>query len=239
MNLDSLRENMGKFLLAAGGVLLLVVVVYVALNLGRLLFPPQLIQASPRDGATEISPFTTVAFKFDENLSQDNKSAITIFPSAQINVVVSGTIIEVIPTRHLDYGQTYTVSLKEPKNSIGRSGNAVAVSFTVKTRDKLDSEDLRRLQGETDQNFLEGVSQGQNQTLLKRAQVRESLLAQLPYQTNTFKVEYLIDGDTFKVTVLKNPYEANKQAALDWFKANGVTDLNWFSYAFDSVRGVY
>lgn len=239
MNLDLLQRSMPKIILGGLAALISIGVVYAALNLGALLFPPKLIFVSPPNGEKETSPFTNIAFRFDKTMSQANSRQIEITPVVSGRVIVSGQLVEFIPDRHLDFFKEYTVRFRSPKNSLGREGETVVITFTTKAEENLNADEINKRQGETDRNFLKAIEQGQNQELLERANAKERILNQLPYETEEFKVEYLTSSDTFTVTILKNPYEANKTLANEWFKSNGVKDLSWFKIEYGSVRGVF
>lgn len=239
MNLDTLQRSMPKIILGGIAALVSIGLVYTALNLGALLFPPKLIFVSPSNLEKDTSPFTNIAFRFDKTMSQENNRQIEVTPTVPGRVVVSGQLVEFIPDRHLDFSKEYTVRFRNPKNSLGREGQTIVITFTTKAEEDLNSEEINKRQGETDRNFLKAIEQGQNQELLARADAKERILNQLPYEVAEFKIEYLTSNDTFTVTVLKNPYEANKALANDWFKSNGVKDLSWFKIEYGSVRGVF
>jgi len=56
------------------------------------------------------------------------------------------------------------------------------------------------------------------------AAVVENIKKELPYKGDHFKISYWSSTDKFFVTVDAKPVEVYKAAALNWFKARGLTD---------------
>ncbi len=64
------------------------------------------------------------------------------------------------------------------------------------------------------------------------------LIEQLPLETPTYNIEYLVESDTFVVTIKQSPYLQHKQAADQFFIQNGVKDLGSLRILYNSYRWV-
>lgn len=67
---------------------------------------------------------------------------------------------------------------------------------------------------------------------------KSDLISQLPIETNTYNIEYLVESDTFVVTIKDSPYVQNKAAADEFFTRNGVTDLSKLRIIYNSYKWV-
>ena len=67
---------------------------------------------------------------------------------------------------------------------------------------------------------------------------KEDLTYQLPFQGNSFNIEYLSVSDLFAVTIKENPYKENVTKAEEWFKDRGFNpeELNIYYHVFPGVQ---
>lgn len=67
---------------------------------------------------------------------------------------------------------------------------------------------------------------------------KTQLIQQLPIETNAYNIEYLVESDTFVVTIKESPYLQNKNTADQFFIRNGATDLSKLRIIYNSYRWV-
>jgi hypothetical protein len=65
--------------------------------------------------------------------------------------------------------------------------------------------------------------------------VKAELISQMPIQTQNFAIEYLTTSDSFIITVYECPVSENKEAALQWFRDQGV-DPNSLTILYNIYR---
>ncbi len=67
---------------------------------------------------------------------------------------------------------------------------------------------------------------------------KTKLIEQLPIETKEYNIEYLVESDTFVVTIKESPYLGNKQKTNQFFIANGISDLSQLRIVYNSYRWV-
>ena len=70
------------------------------------------------------------------------------------------------------------------------------------------------------------------------ASTKDELIYQLPFQGDTFNIEYLSVSDLFAITIKQNPYEESVLKAEAWFRDRGFnpSDLNIYYHVFPGVQ---
>ena len=109
----------------------------------------------------------------------------------------------------------------------------------MRTEQQLDQTDKQHLQGESSLSLGKVAADAEKtDPIIQRGYIIENLIQKLPYENDQYLVEYLQNPNVFYVTVKKNPFNANKQAAIDWLKSQGIQDLSWINIEFGSYKDV-
>ncbi len=66
---------------------------------------------------------------------------------------------------------------------------------------------------------------------------REELINLLPVRGDGFNIEYFAPDDSIVVTITTSPYDENRQKAEDWFRQQGIDNIEEFNV--DWVRSPY
>lgn len=72
---------------------------------------------------------------------------------------------------------------------------------------------------------------------IERQQKKLQAINELPYETETYLIEYFPQDDTFWIKIKKNPFSENQKAALRWFTERDIDPEN-IQIQWTSVRGV-
>jgi hypothetical protein len=239
ISLNTVKENYLKFIV--GGVFALaaaMVVLFVISNFANL-FPPSLVATTPKSDETGVSPFADVEMVFDRNVSVGNESKFKIEPAVDGQTVISGKGLKFVPSMHLAFGKKFTVTLTDPIGSWGVKGKTVSFSFTVKDRSSLSDDEKSKLQAESSLGLgKESQKAAQTDPVIKRAYAVNSLIQSLPYDTDSFSISYIASTSIFLIYIKQNPYDTNKQAALDYIKGYGVDDTSAINIQYTSAKGV-
>lgn len=211
----------------------IILVILAAAATGGWLFYTQsqfrLVSTIPQKDAGSVAP---VIFKFNRDLDRQTANYFTITPAVQGTIQISGGSFTFQPAGNYTLNTTYTAKLSQVVATDGSTLGDQSVTFTVKL-----------LQ-------FNQLSPSEQQAQKDRTDVVERtnpFLAQLPYSTTDFKIDYqLISTDsrdttptnvTYTITlyaVLNQPdqidtYNAElktyKQEALNWIRSQG-TDPN-------------
>lgn len=91
---------------------------------------------------------------------------------------------------------------------------------------------------------LSHIKSNQNETLSDQtilfitspiSKEKQAFLDGLPYITDKYRIDYSTVNNTFTITILTNPYEDSKQAALDFLESKGI-DTSREKIQFSELR---
>ena len=237
-NLTNTREGVPRILL--GGVIAVVgvLILYFVITFYPNVFPPQVVNVSPTNNSTQVSPFTKVAITFDRIISTNNSSMIKINPSIHGDTAVSGNTLTFVPTVWFTPGQKFIVTVDSPEGVWGIKGKSVTFSFTIKTPSEFTQSESNKAQSLSDLGVAQQIQKNSTTLDYQKAMAIYNLIQQMPYNAANFSITYAPQQDLFQATIKENIYSTNKQATIDWLNSQGISDLSWINVQFGAGPGV-